>query len=311
MGAIINGFLVKGDYFMANRKKGSIAIPFLVTFLIALLIVGGGALYIYKSLDINKESELDELYATEYGTATYEDSHTILFVLNVPEQKCSSTFLLMRSVPKEKKLLLTGIPSNTITIFNEKQASLKEVYENSGINSALDFVQQVSGVEVEKYMIFNNDSFLKLSDIMGGVSYGVTVDIAGFQDTDKEQYLNGKQTISLLTYPMFSGGEVERASMCASVISAMINQADGPNLAKGLERNFNTLINMVESNISSGDFKERQYAVKFMLNYGNSISHFSMIEGTSSEEYFVIDKFFSNSILEEYFADKTDEKEKK
>ena len=172
----------------------------------------------------------------------------------------------MRSVPKEKKLLLTGIPSNTITIFNEKQASLKEVYENSGINSALDFVQQVSGVEVEKYMIFNNDSFLKLSDIMGGVSYGVTVDIAGFQDTDKEQYLNGKQTISLLTYPMFSGGEVERASMCASVISAMINQADGPNLAKGLERNFNTLINMVESNISSGDFKERQYAVKFMLN---------------------------------------------
>ena len=116
---------------MANRKKGSIAIPFLVTFLIALLIVGGGALYIYKSLDINKESELDELYATEYGTATYEDSHTILFVLNVPEQKCSSTFLLMRSVPKEKKLLITGIPSNTITIFNEKQASLKEVYENS------------------------------------------------------------------------------------------------------------------------------------------------------------------------------------
>ncbi|MBO5384234.1 MAG: LCP family protein [Ruminococcus sp.] len=295
---------------MANRKKGSIAIPFLLTFLIALLLIGGFVVYIYKSIDMNKEKEIDDMYATDYNSATYEDSHTILFVLDIPEEQCSSTFVVMRSVPKEKKLLLTGIPTNTITLIDGKQENLKNVYDNMGIASAEKFIEQISGIEIDRYMIFNEDAFLKLSDIMGGVSYGVTVDIPGLQETNKEQYLNGKQTIKFLTYPMFSGGEFERASIAGSVMSAMINQSDGPNLAKGFERNFNTIVNMTNTNITAGDYKKLAYPIDFMLTYGTAISHFSTIKGTADKNYYVIDEFYSDEIINEYFTDKSKSEKK-
>ena len=295
---------------MANRKKGSIAIPFLLTFLIALLLIGGFVMYIYKSLDMNKEEEIDEMLATEFNSATYEDSHTILFVLDVPEERCTTTFVVMRSVPKEKKLLLTGVPTNSIALIDGKQENLQNVYTNMGISAAENFIEEVSGIEIDRYMMLGQDAFMKLSDIMGGVSYGVTVDIPGFQDTDKEQYLTGKQTIKLLTYPMFSGGEFERASMAGSVMSAMINQSDGPNLANGFERNFNTIVNMTRTNITAADYKKLAYQIDFMLTYGTAISHFSTVKGTSDGTYFLIDEFYSDEIIYEYFTAKSEDKAK-
>ncbi len=295
---------------MANRKKGSIAIPFLLTFLIALLLIGGFVMYIYKSLDMNKEEEIDEMLATEFNSATYEDSHTILFVLDVPKERCTTTFVVMRSVPKEKKLLLTGVPTNSIALIDGKQENLQNVYTNMGISAAENFIEEISGIEIDRYMMLGQDAFMKLSDIMGGVSYGVTVDIPGFQDTDKEQYLTGKQTIKLLTYPMFSGGEFERASMAGSVMSAMINQSDGPNLAKGFERNFNTIVNMTRTNITAADYKKLAYQIDFMLTYGTAISHFSTVKGTSDGTYFLIDEFYSDEIIYEYFTAKSEDKAK-
>ena len=290
---------------MATRKKGSIAIPFLVTFLIGLLLIGGFVFYLYNRLGVNKEDEIEEMNATEFHSATYADSHTILFVLDVPEQKCSSTFIVMRSVPKEKKILLTGIPSNTIEIINDKQENLGELYRNSGISAAENFIETISGIEIDRYMIFNEEAFLKLSDIMGGVSYAVTADIAGFQDTDKEQYLNGTQTLALITYPLFSGGEFERTSMAASVLSAMVNQSDTADIAKGFERSFNTLINLTESNITAADYKGLSSPIDFMLSYGSAISHFSMVEGIADTDFFVLDQFYSDDMINEYFTDKS------
>lgn len=267
-------------------------------------------MYIYKSLDMNKEEEIDEMLATEFNSATYEDSHTILFVLDVPKERCTTTFVVMRSVPKEKKLLLTGVPTNSIALIDGKQENLQNVYTNMGISAAENFIEEVSGIEIDRYMMLGQDAFMKLSDIMGGVSYGVTVDIPGFQDTDKEQYLTGKQTIKLLTYPMFSGGEFERASMAGSVMSAMINQSDGPNLAKGFERNFNTIVNMTRTNITAADYKKLAYQIDFMLTYGTAISHFSTVKGTSDGTYFLIDEFYSDEIIYEYFTAKSEDKAK-
>lgn len=293
-----------------KRKAGSIAIPFLFTFFVAFLILGGAGLFIYNYFGLNKDSEPEDLYVTDYDTVTYKDSHTILLVLDIPEQKCSTTFVVMRSVPKEKKILFTGIPTNTITLVDGKQEKLQDVYTNEGIVSAEKFISNLLGIEIKKYMKFNSDAFLKVSDIMGGVSYGVTADIIGFQNTDKEQYLNGQQTITLMTYSLFKGGESERASMAASVLSAMLNQSDGKMLADGFDRNFATIIDMIDTNISSVDYKKKEYAIKFMLNYGTSISHFSMITGTTSSNNFIMDQGYSKDIVDEYFTDHTKDKKK-
>lgn len=288
---------------MAKRKKGSIAIPFLLTFFIAIIAIGGVGIFAFNYIEKSKEVELSEPVGKTAGVAEYADSHTILFILDTPESKCKSTFMLIRSIPKEKKILCVGIPSNSIQVINGVQYSIAEYYESGGGKYASDFIAQQFGIDTPKYVIFDENAFCKLSDIMGGVSYAVSVDIQGFDDTKKEQFLNGKQIVTLLTYPLFKDGEKQRASIVGSLMSAMINQSDGERLANSLDRNFNILIDMVNTNITAVDYKEKKDAIQFMLNYGTTISRFRMMTGTNTGNYFLMDESFPQEIKDEYFKD--------
>lgn len=287
---------------MAKNKNGSIAVPFLVTIFVGLLIIGGAALFIYNYFGLSNEEELSEPIPRSVSTATYEDSHTILFILDTPEKRCKSTFVLMRSIPKDKKILFVGLPSNTISLIDGKQASLIDSYERGGAPSAETFTESTLGIEIDRYMIFDSESFIKLCDIIGGVSYAVNVDIAGFEDTTDEQYLNGEQIVTLLTYPLFADGEVQRAYTASSLISTMINQADGTRLANDFDRNFNTIINMTNSNITAVDYKEKKGAIKTMFERGTSIARFRIASGTTATNDFIIDQSFCESLIDEYFT---------
>ncbi len=289
---------------MAKKKNGRIAIPFLLTFFIVLVIIGGATLFIYKSVSKNLGfgiKELSEPEPRDIAMATYDDSHTILFILDVPEETCSSTFVLMRSVPKDKKLLFVGVPTNTITVYNGAQSSMKEAYDRGGAIEAVSFAEQVFDIEIERYMKFDSAALIRLCDIMGGVSYTTGVNIAGFRPADEEQLLVGKQVQTYLTYSMFSGGEVQRAYTASAVLSSMVNQADGQRIADDFDRNFNTIINMVDTNVTAVDYKEHKAVIKKMFERGTSIARFRIMEGTESEGKFVPSGTFNETMKEEYF----------
>lgn len=287
---------------MAKKKNGRIAVPFLVTIFIGLILIGGAALFLYNYFELGKDEELSEPVARNIATATYEDSHTVLLILDTPEQRCSSTFVVMRSVPKEKKLLFVGVPSNTIAVVDGKQESLSQSYATGGANSAVSFSEQVLGVEIDRYMTFNEEAFLKACDILGGVSYTVKEEIIGFEKTDKEQYLNGEQILTYVTYPMFEKGEEQRAYTTSSLLTSMVNQSDGIRLADGLDRSFNTIINLVDSDVTAVDYKNRKTGIKYMLERGTSIARFRIVTGKTASGDFVPDYTFRESMIEEYFS---------
>lgn len=288
---------------MSNKKSGRIAVPFLVTIFIGLIIIGGAALFIYSYFELGADEKPSEPIARNVATATYEDSHTVLLILDLPEQRCSSTFVVMRSVPKEKKLLFVGLPSNTIALVDGKQTSLKESYERGGASTAVSFSEQILDVEIDRYMVFGEEAFLKACDVLGGVSYAVKEDIIGFQDTDGEQYLNGQQIMTYITYPMFEKGEEQRAYTTSALLSSMVNQSDGKRLADGLDRTFNSIINLVESNITAVDYKNRKAGIKYMLERGNSFARFRIVTGKTASGDFIPDNTFRESMKEEYFEE--------
>ncbi len=287
---------------MSKKKSGRIAIPFLVTIFIGLIIVGGAAIFIYHYFELGKEDELKEPIARTSMSATYEDSHTILFVLDMPKEKCSSTFLLMRSVPKEKKILFVGLPANSIAVIDDRQTSLQQCYERGGVDMAKQFTEQELGIGIDRYMVFDEAAFLKLCDIAGGVTYGVEVDIPGIEMTKDDQYFTGDKILKILTYPLFEDGEEQRAYVTSSLISSMVNQADGKRLATNFDNNFNTIVNMTDTNITSVDYKDKKTGIKYMLSNGSTIARFRVITGTSSTGYFVIDRSFGDEIKKEYFT---------
>ena len=294
---------------MANKKSGSIAVPFLVTVFLGLLIIGGAAFGLYNYFGLGKGAGLKEPVPRQAVTTTYEDNHTVLFVLETPDMKCTSTFVLMRSIPKDKKIHLMGIPSNMIYLVDGEQQNLKSVYERGGASSAVTFLEQVLGVEIDKYMKFDSESFMKVCDVFGGVSYPVDADIAGFKNDGSVQYLNSSQIVTFVTYSLFEGGEVQRAYVASSLLSSMVNQADGKRIADNMDITFNTIINSIDSDITAVDYKKKKTAIKGMLENGGSIANFVTMEGTPADPDFIPSDDFIKDFRDTYFADKTVNKE--
>lgn len=291
---------------MARKKKksGSIAVPFLITVFVGLLIIGGIAFGIFKYFGLGKGNELHEPTPRAVSTTTYEDNHTIMFVLDEPEQKCSSTFVLMRSIPKDKKLLFIGIPTNTLCVVDGQQQSIKSQYERAGAAAAAQFAEALFGVTVDRYMKVDSASLIKICDVLGGVTYPVNVDIAGFNNDGSNQYMDSKQIERFVTYSMFPDGEVQRAYIASSVCADMINQTDGSRFAANLDNNFTAIINMTaDSNITSVDYKKRKAAIKSMFERGSAIATFFIMDGTTSYDDFIPSQSFIDEVKKEYFKD--------
>ena len=289
---------------MAKRKSGSIAVPFLVTIFIGLIIVGGAAYGIYRYFGFGKTDVPPEPTPRTGQTISYADNHTVLLILDEPEQRCSSTFILMRSLPIKKEIVLIGLPSNTISLIDGSQQGLKENYDRGGANSAVEFVQKAFGVTVDRYMKFDSAAFRKVCDIFGGVSYEVNVDIAGFKGDGSSEYMNASQIETFVTYSMFKGGERERALQSAALLAAMINQADGKRIADGFDGSFNSIINMIaDTTVTSVDYKNHKTAIKNMFQNGSSIAISITIDGTDADKDFLPSDGFIKSIVENYFTD--------
>ena len=286
---------------MAKRKSGSIAVPFLVTIFIGLIIVGGAAYGIYRYFGFGQTDAPPEPTPRTSQTISYADNHTVLLILDEPEQRCSSTFILMRSLPIKKEIVFIGLPANTISLIDGSQQRLKDSYDRGGANSAVDFVQKSFGITIDRYMKFDSTAFKKLCDIFGGVSYEVNVDIAGFKGDGSSEYMNASQIETFVTYSMFKGGERERALQSAALLAAMINQADGKRIADG----FDSIINLIsDTTVTSVDYKNHKTAIKNMFENGTSIALSITIDGTDADKDFLPSEKFIKSIVENYFTDK-------
>lgn len=287
---------------MAKKKTGSIAVPYLVTIFIGILIVGGGTFFLLHYLGIiDGNDQLPEPPKRQVTTTTYADNHTVLLVLDEPEERCNLTFMLMRSIPKDKKIIFLGIPTNTIALIDGNQESITDAYQKGGAFSAVSFTEQVFGITVDRYMKFDSASLIKVCDILGGVTYPVSADIAGFNADGKNQYLNAEQIDTLLTYAAYPDGEYERAYNASSIIASMVNQANGMRLSDNLDNSFNTIVNMVDTNITAVDYKNHKTAIKNMLERGTSIANFFIMDGEVAYDEFIPSKKFIDDFVSTYY----------
>lgn len=291
---------------MAKRKSGHIAVPFLITIFIGLIIIGGFAYGLFRYLGFGTQEKPPEPVPRTNGQITAADSHTMLLVLDVPERKSPPTFLLMRSIPLKKQLVFVGIPSNSIALVEGEQQSIIGSYQRGGCPAAEEFVEKVFGIDIDRYMKFDSTSFRKICDIFGGVSYSVNADIAGFKNDGSQQLLNSEQIETYINYLMFKDGESERAFTASSVISSMINQADQDDykrIADSFDTNFNIIINMVETDVTAVDYKNHKAAIKNMFENGSSIAMTLSLDGARADSDFIPSQSFITSLKEHYFKE--------
>ncbi|HHX57513.1 MAG TPA: hypothetical protein GX710_05800, partial [Clostridiales bacterium] len=97
-----------------KQKMGSTAIPFLLTTLISLIIIGGAALYILNKIDDDKSSATDSVETNEYYTPTAEDSKTLMLIFDTEDSNSPVTFMVLRIDPEMKKYVCIPLASTSI-----------------------------------------------------------------------------------------------------------------------------------------------------------------------------------------------------
>lgn len=336
---------------MKKKKSGSIAIPFLLTFLISLIIIGGIAMIIYDKIDSESSSLLT--MTNEAGTLSDSDSHTILFVLDLSDSIDDSddeeedtdeessedgesseeeetydweetgddeekaikaepyTFMIMRSMPVHKQIVFIGLPDNMLA--GQQNKPLTEIYESGGgadVKAAAEFSLEIP---IDRYMVFDSDSFQKLCNVMGGVNFAVPGNIDGFKKSDGLQYLSPDQIEKIVSYGGFGGGEIQRISTAASLITAMTNQTSGARIADNLDNTFEVMVNATDTDISALDYQQEKYAVKFLMKYSDPSddetvsdrAKFLTPSGTQTSDKFILDTQFIDDIAQYFVVETT------
>lgn len=285
-----------------KKKRGHVAIPFLVAFLLAIVGIGAVAMYLFSQLDGN-DGGIQQMNSSNRKPGS-DSNFTLLFVLDEADDHEPLTFLLARVRPGEKDVMFVGLPENMLSVVDGRQDTLSGFYSNGGIQTVKTAIANETNITADRYIILNSEGFQKICNIFGGAYYQVPSGTKGFTDSAEPQYLGPPQIEKLITYPMFDQGEIERSALTADLMCEMLNQTNYDRISSSMDANFKTLINMMQTDISSIDYSDHASDIKYMYKYSNSLGVFRIASGDLDEEsdVFVLDSSFYDGVAE-FFED--------
>lgn len=277
-----------------KKKKKGIAIPFLLTILISMIVIGIPAYYGYQYLTAKDEDNTNNGTYLNYQ-AKDDDSCTILFILDLNETDGQDTFMLLRTMPIVNTFACIPIANSTLSSYENSVDTVGNIYLKNGINGIKTAVENSFSTKVDKYIKLNEQSFQKICDILGGVNYYIPNDVKGFNRG--QMYMSSKQIQDLITHYEFN--DDERCYIVGSIITSMLSQAMGERVAENLDTSFDTLINIMDTDITTIDYKKGKKAIQYMFNSDNYICQYKIPDGSyNAQNQFVISDEFKSDLAE-------------
>lgn len=266
---------------MAKKKKkqkaGTIAIPFLITFLISLLVIGVPTIYLYNYLTTDTLASDSDKGGNEF-VPKVSDSKTILFTLDPDDEEYLNCFVLLRSVPYTRTFVVLPIANN---MYLENQGkTVDAVYTTTGMNKLRSSLEEELGITIDYYMFFRDDGFEKLCDIIGCAHYTLPSGLKGFNPGS--QFISSDGINHLITHYAFNSEE-QRMTLTGGVIAQMINEAMGDRVAGNLDNSFNAVYALCETDITSIDFTDGRAAIIYMFEDDKYSAQFRNFTGEWDE----------------------------
>lgn len=291
---------------MAKRGTHFTAV-FLCTVLFTIVLMGGTAFVVYNQYLQNEASSTE---TSEPGDILFEpdasQSQTLLLILEGGPAPTDDAFVVARFQPVDGKLVLLPLLGQTACQINTSKSTLYEFYRIGGAMKAVEAVENILNIRVEKYILFDKDDFNSVVDILGGVNYSIPYDMAYEKEDTGEtvilregrQYLDGTKLRWLITFPEYSGGEEYRLQLIGSVLTDMLNGALSNRMANTLDNSFNTIVNQVETNITAYDYQFRKEAILYLIQPGTTPVQFKLCTGTFDKDgEFTPDKTVRDNVL--------------
>ncbi len=176
-----------------------------VVALLCLAVLAGGALIGYRTYE--NGGGMTGVLATLLG----EDSETlenlepiqvlIMGISGVDDYKLADTIMVASYNPKTQEASIMSIPRDTYVGKQDRTTAsqnyiasykINTVFRNgTNIPDAIDRINNLTGLDLENYVIIDTDALIKLVDAIGGVVFDVPIDM-DYEDSTQDLYIHLK-----------------------------------------------------------------------------------------------------------------------
>lgn len=294
-----------------SRKSAKMAVTYIVTILLTLVVVGGVIWYMAEYMlftdkkDPTSGVHLEQMVSTADYTPTDADNRTLLLILDAEKRQSAACFVVTRFLAEEKQVIFLALPTTTKCPSGD---SLYDVYRNGGTTAAVSAAESLLGLDIDKYIKFNSDSFGTIVSIFGGVDYDVPYNLIYDNPSTGEEtiiregrtYLDSTTMRKVLTYPNYKAGEEYRARCTGLILSEMLNDGVNSKFPANMDDYFSGVINSdIETDITKYDYDEVSAAMKYVAAESDRISMFVTASGADDENgLYELDKNFVKSLTE-------------
>lgn len=202
-------------------------------------------------------------YNTEIGKAAKESSRINILVVGLENHRTDT--ILVVSYDTEQKLAdIISIPRDTYfpRDVNDRPDNKKinSVYANEGIEGLTQAVQEILGIPIEKYVIFNYEGVIACVDLLGGVEVNVPFHMEYSDPYDDPplvidisegvQTLNGENSLKFLRYRKgYVNQDLGRIEAQQQFIKSAVKKAIGLQLPALIKEAYS----YVETNFTTGE----------------------------------------------------------
>lgn len=311
-----------------NKKKKRIG---LIIFLIILLILGiAGGIFAYK---VHKNGGgVSGLVSAIVGNDenTLADLDTFYCVLLGKSQNLTDTLMLVAYNPNEQKASLLSIPRDTFVGKDVNKAKAEEkinavysyYYYYGAAERTVETIREITGINVEKYMLIDTEALVEAVDLIGGVYFDVPVDMnytslsqglnidlkKGYQLLDgnkAEQLVRFRHNADGSTYPTEYGEEdLGRTKTQRAFLTELAKQTLKPQNILKIGGFLDIFYKNVKTNITLDEIKAY---IPYMVKFNPDNLKTGIVPGTPDTKngvaIYIHDKEGTAKVVKELFGD--------
>lgn len=242
---------------------------FLVVILIIVLMValGGAAAVYYENWEKNmseSDSKLAQFLSQSFGNEEVVLEPNFTCLLMGRNQSLTDFIMLCQYNPNTREASLMSIPRDTYVGNYSYDGKINSVYANKGVDKILEKVTQITGVEVEHYVVFDASILKKVVNAIGGVTVNVPIDMH-YDDPVQGLYIHidkgvrtlmGNQAEGFVRFRKdnngngYPNGDIGRVAAQQSFIKAMIEQMLKPENIKNVSNIVKIVLDGTKTNIT-------------------------------------------------------------
>ena len=285
-----------------KRSQAPVALVYVVTVLIFMGQTSMLAIYMLRSYGLIGTEEKEE---TSVSVQTFND----LFA-RVNSNGDLADMVFMRIDPVNNSILVVPMPAETLNKTNNMK--MGDIYKISGMASVKTAVEDTLGMRVDNYASLSNDSFERVFDMYGGITYKAPEELYYLSKKNNDNdisilkgelaTLGGRQIRLLTQYPVYSNGKQGNNEFLGEAVESLINTMFQQDYITkdNLDNIYNIVTTNSDTDMNQDDFKLQKSYIKDMLTSKKSPAEKLLPTGTwgDKDSSFKINEDFITELKE-------------